>query len=239
MRGPAASRFAAERARDRANPLFRLAFPHLWQLPLTCDKARLPQVSGGCHIRAEPCRIRRLRRPGAHTGPASHCRAVAHRCDRRAPPPRPTSQPPVPAPTSPATRPDALPSAGWRRPPAARSAPSLSQSAGCPDSAPRSRTNPRFNADALPAALAAHRIGHRRLRWLGGLRGRRKDQGPSRNAFRENAGFRNHAHHTATPEFRERMAEPRDLGRAHTRAVLCAEATWWRCHRRTPARFAD
>ena len=97
---------------------------------------------------------------------------------------------------------------------------------------PRSRTNPQFNADALPAALAAHRIGYRHLRRLGGLRGRRKDQGPSRNAFWENASFRNHADHTATPEFRGGMAELRDLGRAHTCAVMCAEAVWWRCHRR-------
>ena len=48
----------------------------------------------------------------------------------------------------------------------------------------------------------------------------------------ENASFRNHADHTATPEFREGMAELRDLGRTHTCAVLCAEAVWWRCHRR-------
>ena len=80
--------------------------------------------------------------------------------------------------------------------------------------------------------MAAHRIGHRHLRRLGGLRGRRKDQGPSRNAFWENAGFRNHADHTATPEFREGMAELRELGRTHTCAVMCAEAVWWRCHRR-------
>ena len=97
---------------------------------------------------------------------------------------------------------------------------------------PRSRTNPQFNADALPAALAAHRIGYRHLRRLGGLRGRRKDRGPSRNAFWENASFRNYADYAATPEFREGMAELRDLGRAHTCAVMCAEAVWWRCHRR-------
>ena len=42
-----------------------------------------------------------------------------------------------------------------------------------------------------------------------------------------------------TPEFREGMAELRELGRTHACAVLCAEAVWWRRHRRTPARFAD
>ena len=42
---------------------------------------------------------------------------------------------------------------------------------------------------------------------------------PDRAAW-ENASFRNHADHTATPEFREGLAELRELGRAHTRAVL-------------------
>ncbi len=28
------------------------------------------------------------------------------------------------------------------------------------------------------------------------------------------------------------MAELRELGRTHTCAVMCAEAVWWRCHRR-------
>ena len=97
---------------------------------------------------------------------------------------------------------------------------------------PRSRTNPQFNADALPAALAAHGIGYRHIRTLGGLRGRRQGQAPSRNTFWENQSFRNYADHAATPEFREGLAELRDLGRAHRCAVMCAEAVWWRCHRR-------
>jgi len=97
---------------------------------------------------------------------------------------------------------------------------------------PRSRANPQFNADTLPEALAAHRIGYRHVRRLGGLRGRRKDQAPSRNAFWENVSFRNYADYASTPEFREGMAELRGLGRAHACAVMCAEAVWWRCHRR-------
>ena len=97
---------------------------------------------------------------------------------------------------------------------------------------PRSRANPQFNADTLPEALAAYRIGYRQVQKLGGLRGRRKDQAPSRNAFWENQSFRNYADYAATPEFREGMAELRELGRTHTCAVMCAEAVWWRCHRR-------
>jgi uncharacterized protein (DUF488 family) len=102
---------------------------------------------------------------------------------------------------------------------------------------PRSRTNPQFNADTLPEALAAYRIGYRHVRKLGGLRGRRKDQAPSRNAYWENGSFRNYADYAATPEFREGLAELRDLGRAHACAVMCAEAVWWRCHRRIVADY--
>jgi len=97
---------------------------------------------------------------------------------------------------------------------------------------PRSRTNPQFNADTLPATLATWQIGYRHLRKLGGLRGRRKDQPPSRNTFWENSSFRNYADYTATPNFREGIAELRELGRDHVCAVMCAEAVWWRCHRR-------
>jgi uncharacterized protein (DUF488 family) len=63
---------------------------------------------------------------------------------------------------------------------------------------PRSRTNPQFNADTLPEALAAYRIGYRHVRKLGGLRGRPKGRAPSRNAFWENQSFRNYADYAAT-----------------------------------------
>jgi uncharacterized protein (DUF488 family) len=102
---------------------------------------------------------------------------------------------------------------------------------------PRSRTNPQFNADTLPAALIAFQIGYRHLRQLGGLRGRQKGRPPSRNTFWENTSFRNYADYTATTEFREGMAELLELGRTHTCAVMCAEAVWWRCHRRIIADY--
>ena len=97
---------------------------------------------------------------------------------------------------------------------------------------PRSRTNPQFNADALPDALAAFHIGYRHIQKLGGLRGRRKGGPPSPNAFWENASFRNYADYAATPDFHEGMAELHDLSRNHVCAIMCAEAVWWRCHRR-------
>ncbi|MBN9562238.1 MAG: DUF488 domain-containing protein [Alphaproteobacteria bacterium] len=97
---------------------------------------------------------------------------------------------------------------------------------------PRSRTNPQFNADTLPARLAEVGIAYRHLAQLGGLRGRRKGAAASPNGFWENASFRNYADYAMTPEFREGLAELCALGRESTCAIMCAEAVWWRCHRR-------
>ncbi|HUZ64981.1 MAG TPA: DUF488 domain-containing protein [Acetobacteraceae bacterium] len=104
-------------------------------------------------------------------------------------------------------------------------------------SIPRSRTNPQFNADTLPDTLAGDQIGYRHVARLGGLRGRRKDQGLSENGFWENASFRNYADYAATPDFGTGMAELYDLGRDHVCAIMCAEAVWWRCHRRIIADY--
>ena len=102
---------------------------------------------------------------------------------------------------------------------------------------PRSRANPQFNADTLPDALAVWQIGYRRLPTLGGLRGRRKDADPSPNGFWENASFRNYADYAMTAAFREGLAELVALGRERVSAIMCAEAVWWRCHRRIIADY--
>jgi uncharacterized protein (DUF488 family) len=67
---------------------------------------------------------------------------------------------------------------------------------------PRSRTNPQFNIDALPAALAAVGIGYVHLSALGGLRHRRKTASPSPNALWQNTSFRNYADYAGTGAFR-------------------------------------
>jgi uncharacterized protein (DUF488 family) len=99
-------------------------------------------------------------------------------------------------------------------------------------SIPRSRTNPQFNTDTLPAPLADAGIGYRLLTALGGRRHRRKGEPPSKNTFWENAAFRSYADYTATPEFRAGLDELEAFGRKHRCAIMCAEAVWWRCHRR-------
>jgi uncharacterized protein (DUF488 family) len=99
-------------------------------------------------------------------------------------------------------------------------------------SIPRSRTNPQFNADALPEALAVAGMTYCHLQALGGLRHRRKDAMPSPNALWRNVSFRNYADYAATDAFRTGFDELRALVRVHRCATMCAEAVWWRCHRR-------
>lgn len=102
---------------------------------------------------------------------------------------------------------------------------------------PRSRTNPQFNQERLPESLAAEAIGYRHAAALGGLRGRRKDAEPSPNLLWENASFRNYADYAMTPAFQSALGELRALGAERRCAIMCAEAVWWRCHRRIIADY--
>jgi len=104
-------------------------------------------------------------------------------------------------------------------------------------SVPRSRTNPQFNADTFPSPLAAAGICYCHLASLGGLRGRRKDRMPSPNTLWRNDSFRNYADYAATNAFRVGLDELTALARNHCCAIMCAEALWWRCHRRIIADY--
>jgi uncharacterized protein (DUF488 family) len=104
-------------------------------------------------------------------------------------------------------------------------------------SVPRSRTNPQFNADALPETLADAGIAYRHLPALGGLRHRAKGAMPSPNTHWRIAAFRNYADYAATDAFRTGLDDLRALARNHCCAIMCAEAVWWRCHRRIIADY--
>jgi uncharacterized protein (DUF488 family) len=97
---------------------------------------------------------------------------------------------------------------------------------------PRSRFNPQFNTDVLPETLTAAGIGYRHLAALGGLRHRPKDAPPSRNTAWRSEPFRNYADYALTPPFRAGLNELCGLAEDHVCAIMCAEAVWWRCHRR-------
>ncbi len=93
---------------------------------------------------------------------------------------------------------------------------------------PRSRTNPQFNRDALPRALARKAIRYMHVAELGGLRRPRPD---SLNQGWRNLSFRGYADHMQSEEFEAGLAALHALGPGETLALMCAEAVPWRCHR--------
>ena len=97
---------------------------------------------------------------------------------------------------------------------------------------PRSRTNPQYNRDTLPASLEACSIGYEHIAALGGLRSRKRDMRRETNAFWQNESFHNYADYAMSDPFRDGLAHLRALGRERRCAIMCAETLWWRCHRR-------
>jgi uncharacterized protein (DUF488 family) len=97
---------------------------------------------------------------------------------------------------------------------------------------PRSRAMPQFNGDTLAVALDAEGIGYRHLRALGGRRHHRKGTPLSLNTYWRVMAFRNYADYAETDEFRAGLRALCELARDGRCAIMCAEAVWWRCHRR-------
>lgn len=97
---------------------------------------------------------------------------------------------------------------------------------------PRSRTNPQFNGDSLSETLAPWQIGYEHITELGGLRRKARSAASSPNAYWQVRGFRNYADYALTKPFAAGLARLRKLGGQHRCAIMCAEAVWWRCHRR-------
>jgi len=93
---------------------------------------------------------------------------------------------------------------------------------------PRSRHNPQFDRDALPAALAADGIGYDHV---GGLGGFRRTHLGSLNTGWRNASFRGYADYMQTTEFAEHLADLIARARRERIVLMCAEAVPWRCHR--------
>ena len=96
---------------------------------------------------------------------------------------------------------------------------------------PGSRRHPQFNAEALSQSLAEAGILYRHLPSLGGRRGGARDKESPHTLWREEA-FRNYADYAETAEFREGFESLLALAAEHRVAIMCAEAVWWRCHRR-------
>jgi len=104
-------------------------------------------------------------------------------------------------------------------------------------SVPRSRTNPQYNCDVLPETLTPFAIAYEHIAGLGGLRARTRDVSANLNGFWENQSFHNYADYALGPQFRHGLDRLRGLGQERRCAIMCAEAVWWRCHRRIVADY--
>jgi uncharacterized protein (DUF488 family) len=102
---------------------------------------------------------------------------------------------------------------------------------------PRSRTNPQYNGDEIAKSLSAFQIGYEYVPALGGLRRRRRDVAPMLNGLWKNRSFHNYADYAMSDEFRVGLVRLRELGHRTPCATMCAEAVWWRCHRRIIADY--
>jgi uncharacterized protein (DUF488 family) len=102
---------------------------------------------------------------------------------------------------------------------------------------PFSRRHPQFNGEPLAAALAKAGIGYRHAPALGGRRSGRGDGSVSPNSLWREEAFRNYADYAETAEFRAALNGLRRLAQEHVIAIMCAEAVWWRCHRRIIADY--
>jgi uncharacterized protein (DUF488 family) len=96
-------------------------------------------------------------------------------------------------------------------------------------SAPGSRRNPQFSRDALASSLPANGVDYVHEKALGGFRRPLPD---SVNTGWEHHAFRGYADYMASPEFAGALERLQELARVGATSVMCAEAQWWRCHRR-------
>ncbi|OSI24559.1 DUF488 domain-containing protein [Bradyrhizobium canariense] len=97
-------------------------------------------------------------------------------------------------------------------------------------SIPRSRTNPQFNQATLPGTLSPFQIGYEHISELGGRRGKSRRTEP--NSYWRVPSFRNYADYALTVPFASGLTRLRERGAKQRCVVMCAEAVWWRCHRR-------
>ncbi len=94
---------------------------------------------------------------------------------------------------------------------------------------PRSRRYPHFAREALASSLPAHGIAYKHFPGLGGLRRPLRE---SINTAWRNDSFRGYADYMGTASFERSLDDLLAFADGDRTAVMCAEAVWWRCHRR-------
>jgi uncharacterized protein (DUF488 family) len=93
---------------------------------------------------------------------------------------------------------------------------------------PSSRRHPHFAAGPLAAVLAEAGVDYIHEPDLGGYRKSRPD---SVNTGWSDGGFRAYADYMDTPEVRAALERLMERAGERVTAIMCAEATPWRCHR--------
>jgi uncharacterized protein (DUF488 family) len=94
---------------------------------------------------------------------------------------------------------------------------------------PGSRRHPQFARGELAVWLPVAGIAYRHMQGLGG---RRLPAPGSINGGWREAAFQGYADYMRTGEFQRALAELEVAARERPAAIMCAEAVWWRCHRR-------
>jgi uncharacterized protein (DUF488 family) len=94
---------------------------------------------------------------------------------------------------------------------------------------PGSRHVPWTKSKRLAALLTEAEIGYLHLESLGG---RRKPIDTSPNEGWRVRQFQGYADHMNSDEFSTGLERLEDEARAQRVVIMCAEAQWWRCHRR-------
>lgn len=102
---------------------------------------------------------------------------------------------------------------------------------------PMSRANPQFNMDALSTTLADVQMSYEHIAALGGLRHGAKTFPATTNGMWTNESFHNYADYALTAQFQEGFQHLLEEGHKQRSAIMCAEAVWWRCHRRIIADY--
>ena len=102
---------------------------------------------------------------------------------------------------------------------------------------PMSRANPQFNGDTLPGTLAAFEIAYEHAAALGGLRAKARSLPADINGLWTNESFHNYADYALSEPFRAGLKRLLEEASRRRCAIMCAEAVWWRCHRRIVADY--
>jgi uncharacterized protein (DUF488 family) len=99
---------------------------------------------------------------------------------------------------------------------------------------PGSKRYPHFNKNSLDVSLARNHVEYIHIMELGG---RRKPSENSRHSEWSNSSFRAYADYMDTDSFYKGITLLKRISSVKRTAIMCAEALWWKCHRRMIADY--